>query len=116
MTYVALITGASSGIGEATARRLAASPTSSWSSSPAARIACMALAAEHRPRGHDVIAADLTDPATPKLIAETVEREHGALHLLVNNAGARWSTGLRRRRLGQRRAATCGSTSRRRSG
>jgi short-subunit dehydrogenase len=37
-----------------------------------------------------VIAADLTDPLTPGQIAETVEREHGELHLLVNNAGASW--------------------------
>jgi NAD(P)-dependent dehydrogenase (short-subunit alcohol dehydrogenase family) len=39
-----------------------------------------------------VIVADLTDPAAAPLIADTIEREHGHLNLLVNNAGARWST------------------------
>jgi short-subunit dehydrogenase len=38
--------------------------------------------------GAALIAADLTDPQTPSRIRERLEREHGALHLLVNNAGA----------------------------
>ena len=38
-----------------------------------------------------MVAADLTDPRAPARIAGVLEREHGALHLLVNNAGARWS-------------------------
>jgi short-subunit dehydrogenase len=37
-----------------------------------------------------VIAADLTDRDTPARIADLVQREHGALHMLVNNAGASW--------------------------
>jgi short-subunit dehydrogenase len=37
-----------------------------------------------------VIAADLADPDSHARIADIVRREHGALHLLVNNAGARW--------------------------
>ena len=36
-----------------------------------------------------MIAADLADEATPRLIAERVEAEHGRLDLLVNNAGIR---------------------------
>jgi short-subunit dehydrogenase len=39
-----------------------------------------------------VIATDLTAPGVPTLIADTIRAQHGALHLLVNNAGARWST------------------------
>ena len=40
--------------------------------------------------GAMVIAADLLEPASPSRIRRMVEREHGALHLLVNNAGAAW--------------------------
>jgi short-subunit dehydrogenase len=40
--------------------------------------------------GATVIAADLLDEGAPAHIADTVEREHGRLDLLVNNAGAAW--------------------------
>jgi short-subunit dehydrogenase len=40
--------------------------------------------------GAQVIAADLTEDGAAKRIAAEVQREHGALHLLVNNAGAAW--------------------------
>jgi short-subunit dehydrogenase len=40
--------------------------------------------------GATVIAADLTDPGAPQHVLETVRRDHGELHLLVNNAGASW--------------------------
>ena len=87
--FVALVTGASSGIGEATARRLAREP--------GARLVLVARR-EDRLRsladevgGATVIGLDLTDDDAPARVAEVVERDHGALHLLVNNAGARWS-------------------------
>jgi short-subunit dehydrogenase len=40
--------------------------------------------------GATVIAADLTDAGAPDQIREQVERQHGALNMLVNNAGAAW--------------------------
>lgn len=84
---VALVTGASSGIGEATARRLARDG------------AKLVLVARREDRlrqladelgGATVVAVDLTDDSAPRRIAETVESEHGRLDLLVNNAGAAW--------------------------
>jgi short-subunit dehydrogenase len=86
--YVALVTGASSGIGAAAARRLA--------HEPGARLVLVARR-EERLRsladelgGATVIAADLLAPDAPAQVRGTVEREHGRLDLLVNNAGAAW--------------------------
>jgi short-subunit dehydrogenase len=85
---IALVTGASSGIGEATARRLA--------TSEGARLVLVARR-EDRLRaladelgGATVIAADLVEDDAPAEIARVVEDEHGRLDLLVNNAGAAW--------------------------
>src|SRR4051794_40867349 len=83
---VALVTGASAGIGEATARRLAATHRLVLVARREDRL--RALADELG--GASVIAADLTEPEAPARIAGAVEREHGRLDLLVNNVGAAW--------------------------
>jgi short-subunit dehydrogenase len=91
MPYVALITGASSGIGEATARRLARDSD--------ARLVLVARRGEllaalvdelGGPGRITTVAVDLTDPEAPARVLEHVEREHGRLDLLVNNAGGAW--------------------------
>jgi len=88
---IALVTGASSGIGEATARRLAREPGVHLILVARRAERLQALAAELAGTATaTVIAADLTDPAAPARIAARVEQEHGRLDLLVNNAGAAW--------------------------
>ena len=87
---IALITGASSGIGEATARRLAAEPGARLVLVARREERLRALAAECG--GATVIALDLTDDDAPTRVREALEREHGGrLDLLVNNAGASWN-------------------------
>jgi uncharacterized protein len=85
---VALVTGASSGIGAATARRLAREPGAKLILVARREDRLRELAAELADA--DVIAADLTDPAAPARIASEVEHRRGRLDLLVNNAGAAW--------------------------
>jgi uncharacterized protein len=82
---IALVTGASSGIGAATARRLAREADTHVILLARRRERLEALAAELG--AASVIVADLAEPGTPARVAEQVEREHGRLDLLVNNAG-----------------------------
>jgi uncharacterized protein len=86
--YVALVTGASAGIGEATARRLAREQGVTLVLVARREERLRALADELG--GATVIAVDLLSDDAPDRVREIVEREHGQLHLLVNNAGASW--------------------------
>jgi short-subunit dehydrogenase len=85
---IALVTGASSGIGAATARRLAREP--------GARVVLVARREDRLRALADELgnatplAVDLVDPDAPARIARAVEEQHGRLDLLVNNAGAAW--------------------------
>ncbi len=88
MAFVALITGASSGIGEAAARRLAREPDARLVLVARREDRLRALASELG--GATVVAVDLLQDGAPERVREAVEREHGELHLLVNNAGGSW--------------------------
>jgi short-subunit dehydrogenase len=88
-----LVTGASSGIGEATARRLARVPGASLVLVARREDRLRSLAAEldrlpGRPASY--VAVDLLDEDAPERIREHLLEHHGRLDLLVNNAGASW--------------------------
>jgi uncharacterized protein len=86
---VALVTGASSGIGAATARRLARDPGVELVL-VARRGELLAELAASLPAPATWLAADLTRPDAPELVRAHVEQHHDRLDLLVNNAGAAW--------------------------
>lgn len=82
---VALVTGAARGIGEATARLLAAE---------GAHVVCLdrpdddALVAKvARDIGGSTLLVDITDPAAPKTIADALRTRHGGVDIVVHNAG-----------------------------
>jgi NADP-dependent 3-hydroxy acid dehydrogenase YdfG len=77
-----LVTGCSSGIGEATAKRLAAHGWSVYAS--ARRLESIEQLAD---TGCKLLQLDVTDEHSIRAAVETVEREHGAVGVLVNNAG-----------------------------
>ncbi|MGN6558278.1 MAG: SDR family NAD(P)-dependent oxidoreductase [Solirubrobacterales bacterium] len=87
---VALITGASTGIGKATAIRLAREPAAELIL-VARREELLRELADSLPCKVTYVAVDLTDADAPARIRRHLETEHGGrLDLLVNNAGAAW--------------------------
>ena len=87
MTKVALVTGSASGIGAATARRLAADGMTVAVHSRASRAAGTALAGELGGRYYQ---ADLADDAAAGELVPRVLADFGRLDVLVNNAGISW--------------------------
>ncbi|WP_243286451.1 3-oxoacyl-[acyl-carrier-protein] reductase [Geothrix terrae] len=85
---IALVTGASQGIGEAIAKRLAAQgATVVCAARTLRKLQEVADAITAEGGKADVVVADLSDGASVRAaVATTVER-HGAIHILVNNAG-----------------------------
>jgi NAD(P)-dependent dehydrogenase (short-subunit alcohol dehydrogenase family) len=84
---VALVTGSTSGIGEATVRRLAADGMTVAVHSRSTRDVGEALAAELGGSYHQ---ADLSDDTAAAALVPEVLAEHGRLDVLVNNAGISW--------------------------
>jgi len=83
MTTAVLITGASSGIGRATAERLLKRPGFTVYAT-ARRTEALAGLAD---AGATVLALDVTDEASMAAAVRTVEDRHGSVGVLVNNAG-----------------------------
>jgi NAD(P)-dependent dehydrogenase (short-subunit alcohol dehydrogenase family) len=82
MNRVALVTGASSGIGEATVRKLLAKRYVVYAAARRAdRMAALKEA------GAKIVALDLTDDTSIVRCIETIRGENGRLDVLVNNAG-----------------------------
>jgi 3-oxoacyl-[acyl-carrier protein] reductase len=87
---VCVVTGASSGIGLETARRLAAE---------GADVLMVARDAERLERaaagiGADFVAADITDPEADERIVATCAEQMGGIDVLVNNAGTSFARPL----------------------
>jgi NAD(P)-dependent dehydrogenase (short-subunit alcohol dehydrogenase family) len=80
MGEVVLVTGATSGIGRATAERLARAGHTVWAS--ARKLSDVSSLDGCRP-----VALDVTDEASMATAVRAIEAEHGAVDALVNNAG-----------------------------
>jgi uncharacterized protein len=89
----ALITGASSGIGEAAARRLAKEPGAELILVARREERLRALAGS-LPCKASWLAVDVTAADAPERVRAHVVAEGGRLNLLVNNAGAAWRGGF----------------------
>lgn len=82
VSKVVLITGCSTGIGQATARRLAQAGYTVYASARRPEALQEVAAA-----GCRTVALDVTDEASMTRAVAAIEAEHGAVDILVNNAG-----------------------------
>jgi len=89
---IALITGASSGMGEATAKRYAASGANvALVARNAGRLDAVAAAIRREGGSATPFVADLADATAVAEVSARIVRDLGTPHILVNNAGAgRW--------------------------
>src|SRR5437667_7453536 len=76
---IALVTGASSGIGEATAKRLATAGYKVYGTSR--------RGAQAGQRSFEMLPLDVTSDASVDAVVKEVKRREGRIDLLVNNAG-----------------------------
>jgi NADP-dependent 3-hydroxy acid dehydrogenase YdfG len=81
-TKVALVTGASSGIGEATARQLAGAGFTVYAAARRTERMQKLAEADIHP-----VAMDVTDDASMQAGVQTILTEQGRIDVLVNNAG-----------------------------
>ncbi len=86
---VAVVTGASTGIGAATAVRLAREPGMELVL-VARREALLRELADSLPCKATYLSVDLTDDSAPEHVRAHLEANHAGLDLLVNNAGGAW--------------------------
>ncbi len=89
-TLTAIVTGASSGLGEAAAKRLAREPGISLVLVARREERLRALAEALGSRRTSWVAVDLVADDAPERIRAHVAERYGRLDLLVNNAGAAW--------------------------
>lgn len=89
MTRVALITGASSGIGAATARALAAADTAIALHARRNRAGAEAIAAQLKGLGAEtlIVEGDLAQPGTAARLVDETAARFGRLDIVVSNAG-----------------------------
>jgi len=90
---VAIVTGASTGIGKATAIRLSREPGMELVL-VARREELLHELADSLPCPASYLAVDLTSASAPEHVRAHVEANHDGLDLLVNNAGAAWRGGF----------------------
>lgn len=87
---VALVTGANNGLGLQAAGELAkmgAHVVMACRSLERGQAAMDGLLAQDPALELSLVQLDVVDPASVQAMAQTIEREHGALHVLLNNAG-----------------------------
>lgn len=89
---VALVTGASRGIGRAVAQQLAKAGATVILTATNAQ--SLSQVVEHMGGDHQAIPADLANEQAIEALVAEVERKHGRLDILVNNAGVTFSGDL----------------------